>query len=206
MRTRSMLGCGALAGPLFVGAFVLGGRAQAPYDPRREAISDLARSDLAWLQTANFLAGGTLLLAGAVGARRVMRGGVAGAALPVIVGAVGAGTVAAGFFPTDTPDEIAQNGLSRRGVLHVASAVPVFVGMPLAAFTGARRLAAEGRPGWAAWSVASGIASISAAAATGIGMSERSPLAPRAGTFQRIAIVTGLGWISLFARWLRHRA
>jgi hypothetical protein len=135
-----------------------------------------------------------------------MRSGVSGSALPVVVGAVGAGMVLAGVFATDTPDEIAEAGLSRRGVLHMASAVPVFVGMPLAAFAGARRLAAEGRTGWAALSVAAGVASITAATATGAGMSEESPLAPRAGTFQRLALVAGLGWIGLFARWLRRRA
>lgn len=206
VRTRTLLGCGALAGPLFVGAFVLGGRAQPSYDPRREAISDLARSDLAWLQTANFLASGTLLLAGAVGARRALRPGVAGSALPAIVAAVGAGIVGAGVFPTDTPEEIAEAGLSPRGALHMASAVPVFVGMPLAAVVGARRLAADGLRGWAALSVAAGVTSIATAAATGSGMSAGSPLAARAGTFQRIAVVTGLGWISLFARWVRRGA
>lgn len=206
VRTRKLLGCGAVAGPLFVGGFVLGGRSQPSYDPRRQAISALARSDLPWLQNASFLASGTLLLAGAVGARRAMRTGVSGWTLPVIVAAVGAGTVCAGVFPTDTPDEIAESGLSPRGVLHVVSAVPVFVGMPLAAAAGAWRLAAEGRTGWAVLSVVAGVTSIAAAAATGSGMSEHSPLAPRAGTFQRIAVVTGLGWISLFAWWLRRGA
>ena len=206
MRTRTLLGCGALAAPLFTAGFVVGGRAQPSYDPRRQAISDLARTDLAPLQTATFLAGGALLLAGAAGARRALRPGASGWALPVVVGAVGAGMACAGVFPTDTAEEIAGTGLSRRGTLHMASAVPVFVGMPLAAALGARRLAAEGRAGWAALSVAAGVTSVAAAAATGAGMDERSPLAPRAGTFQRAAVVVGLGWISLFSRWLRQRA
>ncbi|MGH9090903.1 MAG: DUF998 domain-containing protein [Acidimicrobiales bacterium] len=205
MRTRSLLGCGAVAGPVFVAGFVVGGRAQPSYDPRRQAVSDLARTDLAPLQTATFLAGGALLLAGAAGARRALRPGVSAWALPVAVGAVGAGMACAGVFPTDTAEEIAEAGLSRRGTLHVASAVPVFVGTPLAAVLGARRLAAEGRTGWAALSVAAGAVSLAAAAATGGAMSEESPLAHRAGTFQRTAIVAGLGWVSLFARWLRQR-
>jgi hypothetical protein len=205
MRTRTLLGGGALAGPLFIGTFIAAGRLQPGYDPRRSAISDLARTDLGWVQTANFLASGTLMLAGALGARRALGSGPSSRALPLVMGAMALGTIGAGVFATDTEEE-AASGLSPRGVAHVASAVPVFVGMPLACFCGARRLAAEGRYGWAALSAATGVTSISAAAATGKAMDPQSPLAPRGGTFQRIAVVSGLAWFSLRARWLRKRA
>jgi hypothetical protein len=203
VRTRTLLRCGAVSGPAFCATFVVLGRSQRAYDPRRQAISDLARSQLAPFQVLNFLVSGALTIAGAVGVRRALRPGACSAALPACVAAVGAGKIAAGIFATDTEEEMAAAGhLSRRGALHVASAVPVFVCMPLAAAFGARRMAADGRRGRAALSLACGITSITAAAATGATMDPDHPRAGRSGTFQRIAVVSGLGWLSLLCHWL----
>ena len=204
MRTRSLLGCGALAGPVFVSTFAIIGRQPTGYDRRRDAVSTLARTEVGWMQTLNFLVSGALTWAGAVGLRRALRSGVGARALPMLIAAVGTGLLGAGVFATDTPEETERDGLSRRGSLHVASAVPFFVGLPAACVIGAFRFAAEDKRKWVAPSVTAGVVSIVAATLAGAGFAGNERLTARAGTFQRVAVVTGLGWLSLFTGSLRR--
>ena len=199
MRTRSLLGLGALAGPVFVGTYTVTGRRLADYDRRRDPVSALARTRVGWIQTLNFLVTGTLTLAGAKGVRRSLRAGIGAQAIPALVAAVGVGLLGAGAFATDLAEETARDGLSRRGALHVASAVPFFVGLPVASLVGAYRFAAEDRLALTALSLSTGILSMAAATVAGAGFAGKEPIAARAGTFQRVAIVAGLGWLSLFA-------
>src|SRR6185437_9410454 len=58
---------GALAGPLFVAAFLAEGASRSDYDPLRHPVSALARGPRGWQQRANFAVAGTLLLAGRSG-------------------------------------------------------------------------------------------------------------------------------------------
>lgn len=73
MKTRMLLLCGALGGPLFVVAFIIEGATRADYDPLRHPVSSLALGDSGWMQTTNFFVMGLLMLAYAVGLRRAFR-------------------------------------------------------------------------------------------------------------------------------------
>lgn len=199
MRTRSLLGLGALAGPVFVGTYAVTGRRLADYDQRRDPVSALARTRVGWIQTLNFVVTGTLTLAGSMGIRRSLRAGIGARVIPALVAAVGVGLLGAGVFATDLAEETARDGLSRRGALHVASAVPFFVGLPVACLLGAYRFAAEDRRALTVLSLNTGILSMAAATLAGAGFGGKESIAARAGTFQRVAIVAGLGWLSLFA-------
>jgi hypothetical protein len=117
----------------------------------------------------------------------------------MLVAAVGVGLLGAGVFATDLAEETARDGLSRRGALHVASAVPFFVELPAACVISAYRFAAESRGGLAAVSMSGGVVSMAAATLAGAGFAGRQPLEARAGTYQRIAVVAGFGWLTLFA-------
>ncbi len=200
MRTRSLLRLGALAGPVFVATYTVTGRRLKGYDRRRDPVSALARTEVGWIQTLNFLVSGSLTLAGSVGIRRALPGGIGKRALPTLVAAVGTGLLGAGAFATDLAEETERDGLSRRGALHVASAVPFFVGLPAACVIGARRSAAEDRGVFAAVSLTAGALSIATATLAGAGFAGKQPLAARAGSYQRVAVVAGFGWLSLFAR------
>jgi hypothetical protein len=57
---RSLLTGGALAGPLFVGTFLVEGATRADYDPLRHPVSSLALGPGGWVQTANFAVAGVL--------------------------------------------------------------------------------------------------------------------------------------------------
>jgi len=48
MKTKTLLACGAIAGPLVVVAFVVEGATRAHYDPLRHPVSSLALGDSGW--------------------------------------------------------------------------------------------------------------------------------------------------------------
>ena len=68
---------------------------------RRHALSLLANGDLGWIQVANFLIAGVLVIAGAIGARRVQHAGRGGTWGPLLLSVYGLGLIGAGVFPAD---------------------------------------------------------------------------------------------------------
>ena len=150
------------------------------------------------MQTANFLATGALTIAGGLGIHRTLREKSAASSAPVLVTAIGAGIFAAGVFPTDTAAETRSGGLTSRGVAHVAAAVPVFTGMPLACLSIARYSRATGATRRS--KVFTSLALVSALSATlmGVGFGGENAVSRRAGTIQRVAVICGLGGVSLF--------
>lgn len=67
IKTKALLFCGVIAGPLFVVAFLVEGATRAHYDPLRHPVSSLAFGDLGWTQSTNFVVTGLLMLAFAIG-------------------------------------------------------------------------------------------------------------------------------------------
>jgi hypothetical protein len=72
-RTRALLACGAIAGPLFTIAWALEGATRPGYEPLRHPVSSLELGPLGWTQQANFIVAGALTLGFAVGLRRALR-------------------------------------------------------------------------------------------------------------------------------------
>src|SRR5258705_1049809 len=99
--TRPLLVAGAVAGPLFLAVVLALAYARAGYDPARHSLSSLALGDLRWLQIANFVVCGALIIAGAFGVRRALSPGRASRWGPRLLGLGGAALIVAGVFPTD---------------------------------------------------------------------------------------------------------
>ncbi|KAA9373687.1 DUF998 domain-containing protein [Microbispora cellulosiformans] len=97
MIDRLLLTCGLVAGPLFTAAYLTEGALRPHYRSLRHPVSSLAIGDRGWIQTVNFLVGGLLSLAFAVG---LWRAGPShwGASL---VGGWAIGLLCAGIFRTD---------------------------------------------------------------------------------------------------------
>jgi hypothetical protein len=138
-RTRALLACGAIAGPLFTVAWILEGATRANYHPLRHPVSSLELGDLGWTQQANFIVAGGLTLAFAVGLWRALRPLGGSTWGPLLVGAHGIGLLGAGIFVTDpvsgyppgTPDHLVSYG-SVHAALHDLFSVGTFVGLPIA--------------------------------------------------------------------------
>jgi Protein of unknown function (DUF998) len=212
--TRGLLSCGLAAGPVFVTAFLIQGATREGYRPSRHPVSSLALGPRGWVQAANFAVTGTLVLAGAAGlwrARDPADLALSTRAGQVLIGAAGAGMIGAAVFVTDpvsgyppgTPD--ALSAPSRTGTVHNLVAVPVFFGLPAAAFICARRPARIRNPGFALYSAATATTMLATSLLAGAGFSQSPRLVNRAGWFQRASIVTGFGWLTaLSARALKR--
>lgn len=162
-RTRALLACGTVAGPLFIVIALVQVLTRQGFDLRRYPISMLSLGDLGWVQVANFEVTGLLVLLCAVGVRRALRGGRAATWGPLLLGGYGAGLLAAGVFhpdpalgfPPGAPAGTAP--LSWHGALHAVAFNLAFISLIAACFVFARRFLATGQRAWAACCVATGV-------------------------------------------------
>jgi hypothetical protein len=215
--TRGLLSCGLAAGPVFVTAFIIQGAIREGYRPSRHPVSSLALGPRGWAQAANFAVTGTLVLAGAAGLWRARDpASPAGPALgaragPALIGAAGAGIIGAAVFATDpvsgyppgTPDALVAP--TRVGMVHNLAAVPVFAGLPAAAFTCAWQSARTRQWRFAGYSAATATTMLATTVLAGAGFSQSPRWVDRAGLFQRASIVAGFGWLTaLSARALKR--
>jgi Protein of unknown function (DUF998) len=161
--TRSLLGWGLVAGPFYVAVSVILGLTRDGFDFTRHYWSLLANGELGWVQMANYLLTGLMLVAFAVGLRRAIRPGLADRWAPALVGVFGAGMVVAGIFTTDSygdfpflPALDGAHGTSGPGLLHFAALCIGSAAVAAACFALARRFAADGATGLARFSAVTG--------------------------------------------------
>jgi hypothetical protein len=180
--------CGVIAGPLFVLTFLINGIAVADYSPLRHPVSSLQLAS--WVQSANFIVAGALVVAFAVGTRLGFWGSL-------FIGLVGLGLVGSGIFTTDPvsgypPGSPAVSEYTWHGLVHDLFAIPTFVGWPIACFVLARRF----RP-W--YSIASGVAFTVMFVLTNAAFAQTPGLVEFGGLFQRLTIIIGFTWLTLLA-------
>jgi hypothetical protein len=163
--TPALLACGVVAGPLFVAVAVLQALTREGFDPSRHPLSLLRLGALGWIQSTNVVVAGLLVVAFAVGLRRVLHPGRGSRWGPLPIGAYGVGLVAGGVFvadagggfPPGTPAG-APEQLSWHGILHDVAHLLALLSLTLACLVLARRFAGLGQRGWASYCVAAGVA------------------------------------------------
>lgn len=163
----TLLRCGVVAGPLYVGTVVLQLLTRDGFDISRHPASMLSNGEQGWIQIANFALSGSLFVAGAIGLRRVL-GPAAGPGRtwgPRLIGGFGAGMLGAAVFSADPADGFppgtplgTPTTMSWHAAVHLLVAGVAFLALIAACFVFARRFAATGRAGWAACSGATGAA------------------------------------------------
>lgn len=202
--TSRLLAAGVFAGPLYL----LVGLAQAVtrdgFDLTGHSWSLLANGDSGWIQVANFLVTGLLVLAAAVAVRAVLRGSKGGVWGPVLLGLFGLGLVASGVFradpmngfppgaPSGPPDYPTVDGL-----LHMVAGSIGFVGLIGACLVFARRFLAEGRGWWAGYSAATGTLFLAAFVGVGAGSHAGGTTLQAVTLGFTAAVVLGWLWVSL---------
>jgi Protein of unknown function (DUF998) len=205
-RTRALLICGAVAGPLFIVVAVAQALTRTGFDPSKHPLSLLSLGGAGWIQITNFVVTGLLFVAAAIGMRRALRRGRAGTWGPRLIGAFGGALVAGGVFlsdpglgfPAGAPEGIPDK-MSWHAMVHAAAPVIGFLALSLACFVFARRAFARNNRGWAVFSVA-----------IGIGIQALGVISNATLNFLPLgaAMVLGFGWASVqVARLLaEHRA
>src|SRR4051794_27368510 len=133
--SRWLLGCGVIAGPLFVAVFLGEGATRAGYNAKRHPVSLLALGPSGWGQTASFFVTGALVVCLAAGVWRALRASGRAPWGAFLVGLVGVGLLGAGLFPTDAalgypPGTRRPAAVTTTGKLHLFCALLVFLGLP----------------------------------------------------------------------------
>jgi Protein of unknown function (DUF998) len=160
--TRSLLGYGVLAGPVYVITALAQGLLRPGFDLMHDDVSLLSNGSLGWIQIANFIVTGAFVVAAAVGMARTL--GSSSTWGPRLLAVYGAGLVAAGVFvadpmngfPAGTPSGRPET-ISLHGILHIAAAAVGFLCLVAACFLQARRFAREHRGRWTGFSVITGV-------------------------------------------------
>jgi hypothetical protein len=159
--TRSLLGYGVLAGPLYVTVSLAQAFTRDGFDPSRHEWSLLADGGLGWIQSTNLALAGVMSVAFAVGLGRALPGTRWAARL---VGGYGLGLVGAGAFradpalgfPPGTPGGQPSH-VSWHGMLHLGFGAVGFTCIAIACLLVGARWGRDGRPGWARFSQVTGV-------------------------------------------------
>ena len=207
---RDFLSCGVIGPLLFVVVFTIEGTLRPDYRPRRHFVSSLALGSRGWVQVANFLVCGALMLAFTVGLFCGVAPELRGEAAPILFVLFGLGLIVAGVFRTDVAatdtDASYVAGASHpatlRGLIHGLSSLVVFGSLIAAAFVWAWRSWGAGALLWAAYSGVTGFVVLrffvgcsSLVRREVNGEISNAPI----GLSQRLAIIPGWIWIALVA-------
>ncbi|HEY6747610.1 MAG TPA: DUF998 domain-containing protein [Mycobacteriales bacterium] len=187
--TRSLLGWGVVAGPWYVAVSLAQALTRDGFDLTRHPWSALENGPWGWIQSANLVLTGAMLVAFGAGVRRALGPGWAPRLLALYgLGLAGAGILTAdpvAGFPAGSPG----GEVSWHGTLHLASGGVGFLAMAAACLVLARRFAATGSPGWALFSRVTGVAFVTAFA----GITTGSP----AATLPFVAgVALSFGWLA----------
>jgi uncharacterized protein DUF998 len=209
-RTTRLLLAGGVIGPvLFVVVSLALGATRSGYSAWHTYVSMLSLGEGGGMMVANFIAGGALLIAFAVGLRRIGYGWAA-----ILVGVVGAGTVTAGLFAADpglgyppgAPDGV-PTAMSQQSAVHYSAGFVASFANVAAAILIARRFGRDPRS--AGWARGVGLAAALIFVlyiATVVAGSDGPSLEAVAGVIQRVWILVGFGWLAVLAlRSLRER-
>lgn len=161
--TKSLLGYGVIAGPVYVVAVAAQAMTRDGFDPTRHAASQLANGELGWIQIATFLVTGAMTIAGAVGMRRALGGGRSSAWISGLVGVYGTALMAAGLFRADPSDGFPPGtpaGVYEptwHGLVHFSVAGIGFTCLVAACLVVAARFSHNGDRRWAWFSRVTGV-------------------------------------------------
>ena len=143
--TQFLLGLGILAGPFYLGVGLIQAFVRDGFDLARHPLSLLANGPGGWVQTANFVLGGLMVIAAAVGFARVM--GPKSRAVTWFLGGFGAGMIVAAVFPADPVDgfpigtpEGYPTSISTPGLIHFIVGTLGFVALAVSCFLAARAM------------------------------------------------------------------
>jgi len=162
-QTKLLLTGGVLAGPIYIIVGIAQILTRAGFDITRHPLSMMSLGDLGWIQIANFIITGLLVIAGSIGLRRVAQADKRLRRGALLLGIFGLGVLGGGLFvpdpalgfPPGTPDTYPTT-MSWHGLLHFVFGQIGFLALILASFVYARYFAANSLPGWATFSTLTG--------------------------------------------------
>lgn len=202
MSNQVLLACGMAAGPLFTLTYLWEGASRVGYRPSRHPVSSLSLGRARSAQPVNFLLAGLLSLLFAVGLWDAgpSRWGA------LLVGVWAVGLLGAGAFRTDpvsgyppgTPDQLQHH--TRVGALHDLFSLVGFLALTVACFV----FALSHSPGWAVYSIASGVLFATTMGLANAAFGPQQRWADLGGLIQRLSLTIGWTWQTLLALRIPH--
>ena len=171
----------------------------------RHPVSSLSIGDTGWIQIADFLICGTLVILFSIGLRRTIKPSYGAVTGPLMIGLAGVGLVGAGFFstdpiygyPTNLPLRLAQ--FTMHGHLHDFFSIFLFVCLPIAFYIYRRHFIAVGKRKWALYSLLASFAMLLTFFLAAAGFKQIPVLVNIGGLLQRLCISIGCAWIMMLA-------
>jgi hypothetical membrane protein len=200
-RTRTMLGAGVVAGPLFVSIVTVEALTRDGFDLRRHPLSMLALGEHGWIQVINFITAGILSVIFALGVARRLQVGPGSTWAPRLFALFGAGLIIGGIFradpalgfPAGAPAGYPEH-LSVHGMIHAFAPPLAFLSVIAACFVIARRFAAAGMRRAA---VLTRIIAVSCFVLS-------IPVGPGASVRLFVAVALVFAWVAAYAVYLRR--
>jgi len=163
--TLLLMSCGPVGGLLFAAVWLIEGATRPGYVPWAQAISALSLGPGGWVQQANFVTFGVLVLCSALGWRQALGRGVSAVAYPILRGIEGVGLIIDGIFSQDPvpgyPPGAVLTSPTLHERIHLAFAIVTITAIAVGWFVLARRLAVEASwRGWAKYAIITGILTI----------------------------------------------
>lgn len=159
--TRSMLGWGILAGPLYLVTGLLLAVTRDGFNLGEHALSLLMLGDDGWIQRTNLLVSGLVCAVAAIGFHRAMnRTATQSRWAPLLVAGFALGLVGSGTFAPDPVGGFppgAESEPTISGLLHLGFGAFQFVCLTAACLVTAHWMARRGDAGWRRYSTGSGV-------------------------------------------------
>ncbi len=203
--TKVLLVCGVIAGPLYIALGVIQMFIRPGFDPTRHDLSLMSNGALGWIQITNFVVTGLLVIAGAIGMRRVLRGSRGGTWGPLLIGVYGLGLIGAGIFTADPalgfPPGTPANAqtISWHGFMHFVTGGIGFLALIAACFIFARRFSVLKQQGWAIYSLITGVLFFAAFFGIATGSQQGGTTQVFVTLAFTVAVVIAWAWISIMA-------
>ncbi|HEV2498924.1 MAG TPA: DUF998 domain-containing protein [Terriglobia bacterium] len=153
--TKVLLRCGVAAGPLFLVIFAMQVLVRPEFRFTRSEPSQLSIGPLGWIQIANSVIGGLLIVTGALGMRRALRSNRGRFWGPLLLGVFGIGQVGGGAFVVDPIRS--PTSVTFHGTMHIVCGAVGFVALMAACFVFARTFFSRKQRGWAILCTVTGI-------------------------------------------------
>ena len=211
-KTKALLACGAIGGPAFVIVFLIEGATRINYSPLRQPVSSLSMGDFGWIQIANFITTGCLLLAFAMGLRRALRPSGGSTWGPVLVGLLAIGLIGAGVFiadplngyPPGTP--MFRRNARSMDIFTISLGFQCFWACPSLASCSVASLPDSVNVDGRSTQLSADSSCLSLSFLPASAFSQNPSLVNVAGVFQRLSITIGWSWMTLLAVHYESRA
>jgi len=197
--TRSLLRYGVIVGPFYLAIGVLQGLMRDGFDFAKHPLSVLANGSGGWIQTANFVLSGMMVIAAAVGLLRVPAPRLRAASW--FLGAFGLSMIVAAVFPADAMDGFPvgtpvgpPTTISTTGMLHFMAGGLGFLSLAISALCAVRPLSRANVTSLARFSLFAGLAVLLGFFAPFLIPAFESPVA---GIW--FAVVVGWAWLAVLS-------